>query len=36
MKRRVGIRSSLSELVEVEDQYEAYIEEPLGVSNRNP
>ncbi len=35
MKRRVGIGSSQSESVMVEDRYEAYIEEHLRVSNRN-
>jgi len=36
MKRRVDIGRSQSESVTVEDRYEAYIEEHLGVSNRNP
>ncbi|MGF7058843.1 competence protein ComGC [Brassicibacter mesophilus] len=35
MKRRVDMEGSLSELVIVQDQYEIYIEEHLGVSNRN-
>ena len=34
-ERRVGIGSSQSESVMVEDRYEAYIEEHLRVSNRN-
>jgi len=33
--RRVNIGSSYSELVIVGDQYEAYIEEHLGVADRN-
>lgn len=33
--RRVSKRSSQSELAMVEGQYEAFIEEHLGVSNRN-
>ena len=35
MKRRVGIGGSLSESMMVEDRCDAYIEEHLGVSNRN-
>ena len=34
--RRVDKGSSLSELTMVKGQYEAFIEEHLGVSNRNP
>lgn len=33
--RRVDIEGSFSESVIVEDRYEGYIEEHLGVSNRN-
>ena len=35
MKRRVNIGGSLSELVVVQDWYDAYIEKHLGVPNRN-
>ncbi|EQG75344.1 hypothetical protein QKA_2827 [Clostridioides difficile DA00165] len=34
MKRRVDIKCSSSELRMVKAQYEVYIEEHLGVSNR--
>jgi hypothetical protein len=35
MMRRVNLGSSFSELVIVRDQYDTYVEEQLGVANRN-
>ena len=36
MKRRVDMECSFRELGTVKSQYDVYIEEHLGASNRNP